>query len=285
MENVGGYRAWRWVFFIEGAISFVIAIPAFFILPDFPDSPSSGKWLGPELLQVARQRKLEEVGGLAEIPDVSQKEGFMLAVKDWKVWWLALCVAAYQLSQGYHQYFPTIVQTLGYNNTITLVLCAPPGFASALFTFVLARHSDRVHMRFPHIALSLGISLIGWVMAMSTMNVAVRYASIFLMDAIPGGFVVILAWVSNTITAPPAKKAVAIGLIVAFSQLGSFAGSYIFPARWGPQYTISFGISIAAAGVTILMCFVLRLHLGSENKKSERARKENPELRPYKYLL
>ncbi len=105
------------------------------------------------------------------------------------------------------------------------------------------------------------------------------------MEVIPGGFVVILAWVSNTITTPPAKKAVALGLVVAFSQLGSLAGSYVFPLRWGPQYTISFGISIAAAGVTILMCFVFRLHLASENKKAEESVKQNPELKPYKYLL
>ncbi len=128
-------------------MTFVVTVPAFFILPDFPNSQSSEKWLSPELLKIARERKQEEIEDLAKIPDVSQKEGFMLAVTDWKVWWLALCVAAYQLSQGYYQYFPTIVKTLGYSNTITLVLCAPPGFASALFTFLF---SKSVHGLSPH---------------------------------------------------------------------------------------------------------------------------------------
>lgn len=243
----------------------------------------------------------------------------MLAVKDWKVWWFALCVAAYQLSQGYYQYFPTLAKTLGYNDTITLVLCAPPGFASALFTFLLSRFAIWLktdihyayqlpqtlgpraltlppHCHFPrdlcnwldygHVnheycrPLYLHVSL-----TLSIPRLTPNNSYSFLMEAIPGGFVVILAWVSNTIATPPAKKAVATGIVVAFSQVGSVAGSYIYPIRWGPQYTISFGITIAAAGITVLMCFILRLHLASENKKAQKAAKENPELRPYTYLL
>ncbi|KXN90380.1 hypothetical protein AN958_04249 [Leucoagaricus sp. SymC.cos] len=285
MEGVGGYSAWRWIFFIEGIVTFVVTLPAFYVLPDFPHTASSQKWLHPELLKLAKQRKIEEMEDLAKIEDVSQKRGFVLAVKDWKVWWLALTVGAYQLSQGYYQYFPTLASTLGYNRNITLVLCAPPGFASAIFTFFVSRHSDKVQKRFPHIVFCLGLSAIGWIMAMSTMNVGVRYTSIFFMEAIPGGFVVLIAWVNNIIAVPPAKKAVALGLIVAFSQLGTLASSYVYPQRWGPQYTISFGITIGAAAITVLMCFILRQHLASENKKAQEAMKQNPELRPYFYQL
>ncbi|KAF5353467.1 hypothetical protein D9756_007932 [Leucocoprinus leucothites] len=285
MGGIGGYSAWRWVFFIEGIISFAISIPAFFILPDFPNSESSKRWLDPELLQIALKRKEEEMVDLAKIPDVTQKEGLFLAVRDWRVWWFALAVGAYQLTQGYYQYFPTIAATLGYNNTISLLLAAPPGFVSAIFTFFVSRHSDKVQKRFPHIVLSLGISVIGLIMAMCSMKIAVRYTAMFLMQAIPAGFVVIMAWVSNTITTPPAKKAVALGLIVACSQLGSFAGAYVFPRHWGPQYTISFGITIASAVFTVLLCFILRMHLASQNKKAEEAVKQNPELRPYMYQL
>ncbi|KAJ3575204.1 hypothetical protein NP233_g1256 [Leucocoprinus birnbaumii] len=285
MNNVGGYSAWRWIFFIEGTVSFVIAIPAFFILPDFLNSESSKRWLDPVLLQVAEKRKTEEMVDLAKIPDVSQREGFMMAIKDWRVWWFALAVGAYQLTQGYYNYFPTIAATLGYNTTISLLLAAPPGIISAIFTYFVSRHSDKVQKRFPHIVLSLGISVIGLIMAMSSMKFAVRYTAMFIMQAIPAGFVVILAWVGNTITTPPAKKAVALGLIVAISQLGSFAGAYVFPTRWGPRYTNSFGITIGCAIFTILLCLVLRMHLASENKKSEAAMKQNPELRPYIYQL
>ena len=39
------------------------------------------------------------------------------------------------------------------------------------------------------------------------------------------GFVVFLVWASNTFPRPPSKRAVALALINAFSQLGNVAGS------------------------------------------------------------
>jgi len=41
------------------------------------------------------------------------------------------------------------------------------------------------------------------------------------------GFVVLYAWMSNSFPRPPSKRAVAIALINAFSQLGNVAGSYV----------------------------------------------------------
>lgn len=77
------------------------------------------------------------------------------------------------------------------------------------------------------------------------MNTAARYVSLsvfalrffcllsytpcsFLMAQCYAGFVVMYAWISNTFPRPPSKRAVALALINAFSQLGNVAGSYAF---------------------------------------------------------
>ena len=39
------------------------------------------------------------------------------------------------------------------------------------------------------------------------------------------GFIVLIAWVSNTIARPASKRAVALALINAFSQFGNVSGS------------------------------------------------------------
>lgn len=39
------------------------------------------------------------------------------------------------------------------------------------------------------------------------------------------GFIVMYAWLSNTFARPPSKRAVALALVNAFSQLGNIAGS------------------------------------------------------------
>lgn len=74
------------------------------------------------------------------------------------------------------------------------------------------------------------------------MNTAARYISLyvapllnrdaslnvtrrFLMAQSYAGFVVLYTWMSNTFPRPPSKRAVALALINAFSQLGNIAGS------------------------------------------------------------
>lgn len=36
MDGVGGYGAWRWIFILEGLVTIVVAVAAFFLLPDWP---------------------------------------------------------------------------------------------------------------------------------------------------------------------------------------------------------------------------------------------------------
>ena len=38
MDGVGGYEGWRWIFLLEGMLTVVVAVGAFFILHDFPET-------------------------------------------------------------------------------------------------------------------------------------------------------------------------------------------------------------------------------------------------------
>ncbi|CUA69298.1 hypothetical protein RSOLAG22IIIB_08424 [Rhizoctonia solani] len=102
------------------------------------------------------------------------------------------------------------------------------------------------------------------------MNTAARYISLFLMAQAYAGLIVLLSWVSNSIPRPPAKRAVALAFINAFSQLGNVAGSYVWPKNWGPTYRKSYIICIACFGLAIVMAFFLRQHLIQLNKRLDR---------------
>lgn len=43
-----------------------------------------------------------------------------------QVWVMALSLTAMVISLSFNQFFPTLTKTLGYTNTISLLLCAPP---------------------------------------------------------------------------------------------------------------------------------------------------------------
>ena len=40
MEGVGGLAGWKWIFILEGLLTVAVAVAAFFILYDFPDTAS-----------------------------------------------------------------------------------------------------------------------------------------------------------------------------------------------------------------------------------------------------
>lgn len=272
MEGKLGHAAWRWLFYIEGALTVAIAIAAFFILPDFPATTS---FLSADERRLAELRMQEDAGvGDEEDKHGSFSRGFFMAMKDWKVWWMALALTAQVVGLSFNAYFPTLTATLGYSRTVTLLLCAPPWGFAAIVAFIVARHSDKVGDRFWHIVGPLVVGMIGFIIALSTMNTAARYISLFLAAQSYAGFIVFFAWISNTMPRPPSKRAVALAFINAFSQLGNVAGSYCWQSNWGPTYQNGFGICISCFGVAILMCTILRFHLKSLNVKLEAEQRE-----------
>ena len=83
------------------------------------------------------------------------------------------------------------------------------------------------------------------------------------------GFFTFYAWQSETFSQDSSKRAAALAFINAFSQLGNIAGSYVWPAAWGPSYLNSYLICIALSLVSICMCFAFRTHLKRENQSFE----------------
>ncbi|QRW19031.1 major facilitator superfamily transporter [Rhizoctonia solani] len=233
MQGKLGHAAWRWLFFIEGAVTMAVAILAIFILPDFP---STTKWLSP-----MERRLAQDAGGEAD-HDTKEEgafHGLILAVKDWKVWWLALALTAQVVGLSFNAYFPTLTATLGYNHRRALLARFVPLF----------------------------VGIIGFVIAEATMNTAGRYIALFLMAQSYAGFIVFFSWCSNSLPRPPSKRAVALALINAFSQLGNVAGSYVWPNEWGTTYRNSYAICIACFGCAIAMCFAFRQHLITLNHR------------------
>lgn len=261
-----------------------MAIIAIFVLPDFP---TTTRWLTPQERALAIRRMEEDVGvGDEQETEQGAGKGFWLAITDWKVWWLSLALTSQVVALSFNAYFPTLSATLGFNRTVTLLLCAPPFVFAALLAFWLSRHSDKMGERFFHIVSSFALGIIGFIIAIATMNTAARYVSLFLMAQSYAGFIVFYAWMSNSFPRPPSKRAVALALMNAFSQLGNVAGSYVWPTMWGPTYRNSYAICIATSGTAIVMLWIYRMHLISLNKKFDREEEEKGVKRKgFRYII
>lgn len=140
MNGKLGHAAWRWLFYIEGSLTVFFAFCAIFILPDFPNT-ERGRWFSEEERRLALKRMSEDVGvgDEGETEPVSPISGLIMAVMDWKVWWMAFAMTSQVVSLSFNAYFPTLSATMGFDTTVSLLLCAPPWAFAAIETFFVSR--------------------------------------------------------------------------------------------------------------------------------------------------
>ncbi|KXT07272.1 hypothetical protein AC578_2484 [Pseudocercospora eumusae] len=175
-------------------------------------------------------------------------------------------------------FFPTITQALGYSTTTTLLLTAPPWSFAILVSLPNAWHADRTGERYLHYLWPAIACLLGYVISSSTVNIGARYFSNFLMTTGYASGFVVLAWISNAIARPPAKRAVAIGMINACGNIGSIPGTYIWRSMYGPYYKVPFWSCFAILGSACVVAFILRQYLIRLNRKLDREESSTIEL-------
>jgi len=178
---------------------------------------------------------------------------------------MLFCIVA---SGSVTNFFPTVVQTLGYGKINSLLLTAPPYVLCVFTAFTNAWHADRTGERYFHVTGPLYVAMVAFIIAATTTGTAPRYVAMMLM--VPGvytGYVVALGWISNTMPRPPAKRAAALAAINAVSNTSSIYASYMFPKSDGPRYVLAMSVCSATAAIAIISATVLRFLLVKLNKK------------------
>lgn len=166
-------------------------------------------------------------------------------------------------------FFPSVVQTLGYGRVETLLLTVPPYAAATILAFLNSWHSDRTGERYFHITLPLYAALAGFIIAATTTGIAPRYVSMILMlSGLYPGFVIALGWISNTVTTPPAKRAAALALITATGNSSSIYVSYMFQSQMAPRYVLAMSVCSGAVVLAIASATWLRFILVRLNKRA-----------------
>ncbi len=87
LDGAHGVAGWRWLFIIEGSMSFVTATVAMFVLPDFPESKSgSGRWLFTEAEKRLAVDRIARDRVSAPTTNEGIMHGLKLAVSDYRTW-------------------------------------------------------------------------------------------------------------------------------------------------------------------------------------------------------
>ncbi|KAI0854661.1 nicotinamide mononucleotide permease [Xylaria cubensis] len=266
LDGQHGLAGWRWLFLIEGVLTTGLALTFAFILPN-----SNQKILGMSKIECdwVQWNMLSDQGQNNNSEEISNKQGFILAVTDPKTWLLTGTLYSIFIVSALTNFFPSVVGGLGYDRTTTYGLTAPPFVLSVIVMLVIGFHSDRQQERWLHIVAPLIITAIANIIALSSLNVAARYFAILIL---PGSFysaaVVTLSWVSNSISQPAPKRAAAIALVNAICNTPNIWGSYLYFGA--PRYVVAFIVNLVAAGLAIGFATATRIYLRRQNAKLDR---------------
>ncbi|AOW00785.1 major facilitator superfamily domain-containing protein [Yarrowia lipolytica] len=275
MENMNGLRGisgWKWLFIIEGSFTVLVVPFAWWILPDFP---STTRWLSQQEKDIAMYRLQREVGKADVDSELSGlefvKKNLGLVIKDPKVWLVAGVNFFNVAAAGVTNFFPSVVQTLNFSRTMTLVLTCPPYLLATILVPLNSWHADKTGERLYHIIVPFSVTIASFVIAAATLNTAARYFAMCIMiSSIYMGFVVTLTWMSNTIPRPAAKRGVAIALMNCLSNTTSIWNAYLYPKSAAPRYAPAMAANSGFLLVAIGCAVMLSLKLRKINKKLDK---------------
>ncbi|MCJ1477725.1 hypothetical protein MMC13_006398 [Lambiella insularis] len=272
-ENVP-IASWRLLLLIEGFPSMVVAVFAWY---NIPDSPGTARFLTQRQKRVAqlRLRGEKDVKRGSEKPGLKIKE-VLQTLADPKVYVTAAmffgCNVAFS---SLPPFLPTIVQQMGYSALKSQALSAPPYLFSFVVGLLVAYFSDRYRNRSFFVCFSTFMGACGYtIIAMAGWRQAGpgwRYAGVY--PAAAGFFsaiTIIITWTINNQDSD-SKRGTGMVMLQFIGQLGPLLGTRLYPDSDKPYYVK--GMSVCA-GFMLLVCalsLMLRYILARENARSRLA--------------
>jgi hypothetical protein len=107
-----------------------------------PEYPHKARILKPIERKYAVWRLEREAGAGEATEEQSTLDSFKQAFLDPKIWALVWCMGMSQAMGSTNNFFPSIVQSLGYNKSNTMLLTAPPMVLAAICCYLVSWYSD-----------------------------------------------------------------------------------------------------------------------------------------------
>lgn len=218
LDGALGYRGWRWVSIIEGAITILFAIGFYFIIPDFPEN---AKWLTPAEAAFVKKR-LQDDQGKSGLERRIRPKDIVNCFKDYKfilggLMYFGLIVPAY----SYAYFSPTIIKGYGYSNIGTQLRSVPPWAVSFVFSMLVATFSDFFRNRYVFVMIPILVSITGFAMVMTIHNdINVQYGALFMAAAgTYAAMPIIVCWFQMNLGGHH-RRAVGSAWQIAFGNIG-----------------------------------------------------------------
>ncbi|KAH6630787.1 major facilitator superfamily domain-containing protein [Chaetomium sp. MPI-SDFR-AT-0129] len=260
---------WRLLFLVEGLPTVLMAVVAFFFIPD---SPEKAKFLSAEEKAIVRSRAVRQVGTAADarIGSVRLKDIGAIFI-DPKAWMCALMYFCGNVSYSSLPVFlPTILEDMNYTAIDAQGLSAPPSFAAFLCALITTWVADRTQQRCLVLFVTCSVGGVGYLILAAVETVGVRYFATFLASA--GVFSTIPNILALTLNnqGSDTRRGMSIVLINLVGQCGPFLGTNVFPLEERPRYVKGMSICASFMFFSALIAIAQRGVLMWQNSRLDR---------------
>lgn len=250
MEGVGGRHGWAWIFILEGLVTVLCGVAAFFLLPR---DPGAARFLTHDE-RVYVERVLHEDGVLARDDVFSWAEVFATFKKPHV---LLMGVAGFfngATLLGLVYFAPSIVAGLGFTANQAQLMTVPPFAVAFVVSNVTSYFSDRYGARGLSMTLSAIISTAGFALFLGSTADHARYGALFLiMSGTYAAAPPLCAWMANNARTHTGRAAAVAALTVCTNSGGVLATWLLGALSPAPRYTVA-GVVLLVFQVGIALC-------------------------------
>ncbi|ORZ25525.1 major facilitator superfamily domain-containing protein [Absidia repens] len=261
LDNVNGWRAWRWGYLIFGVVTVFLGIVVFFLLIDKPTS---------KLLRLTDDEKKIMEKRVVDNMVVKNKKikryQIWEALKEPRLYCLCFSMLFVNLQNGgLISYSVLLVQSLGFNSHESIILQIPSGIAAAtyvLISIIIARKSQQT------ILTAVGmtcVSLLGLIILVATNSTGGKLAGYYLSWAEAATQALIVTIIGNNCSGYT-KKVTYNGALTVFMTIGNFVGPLMMVP---PTYLGGLLGYVIANILVIVMLLYVRWEMNKVNKQRQ----------------
>ncbi|KAF8577535.1 MFS general substrate transporter [Ramaria rubella] len=266
----GGRPGWAWIFIVEGLLTAVVSLGAYFIVPTWPQKASF-------LDESEREQLLTRLRRDADGGDIEpfNWRGVRQALSDPLVYLYALLFhgSAFTL-YSISLFLPTIIKNLGF--ATWKLLTTPPYALAFLVTMSIVWASIGVRRKAPFILGSSALAIVGYIILITTSKAGPQYFGTFVtVSGVYTANAMILSWPGENVSAQT-KRAIALAMQISLGDLDYLpTGVLVYrPNLSAHNYRTPHIVALGYTVLTALATLALWTLMSRQNMRRDEARVE-----------
>lgn len=246
MRGIGGLEGWKWLFLIEGAITFLIGVGAFYWM--VPSAVQTKNWMHPKGWFTEREEKIVVNRVLRDDPskgDMHNRQTLTprliwRALADYDLWPIyAIGLLLYIPNDTIQSYLTLNLKQLHFSRFTVQLLTIPPYVLQIILLLIITWFSEYINERsfvctISPIWATILMGFIRWWKG-SMRDVWGTYVLVVLMYAQPYVHAICVSWVSRNSNSIR-TRAISSAVYNMFVQLGSICANQIYRSDDMPYY-------------------------------------------------